>query len=510
MPDDAPVPPTPARDLRLVGVVCAWLFVGLVWSFATPPLEAPDEMVHVDMVRHVVDERGYPRDAITVDGASVSARAWVLRYAEGRRFTEVVQPRAERPTFEDLRTDTTFEAPNQMVQHPPLGYAHLVLAESLLRIAPGERSFDLHLWWLRLASVLLGAAVPLLIARAVRHLGGTATQGVVAALLPLAVPQFGTTLGTIGNDLPLVLAGAGASVALARALGRRADAGARLGAAIGAGALTKGFGLALFVLPAALLLERPRRARAATVALAVGAAVGGWWWAWNLVRFGAVQTHGVPLQDLYGPPLDDGPGVVRWVRQAAPLLVDRFWGAFGSFSLHIGLPRWVTLTATVALAARFALAVRRSGPPVRRFAAATTLLLVGSLAVLAWGALDIYTTYGQLLGVQGRYLFAAVPGLAVVVGLGIQRSDRVAVAASLAAVASLQGLALWEVLGGWWGAPGASTAERLSALAGWSPVPPSLAGILLVLLLAGGAAALTPAPRPAPAGAGGAPPAPPA
>ena len=200
--------PTPTRDLRILGVVFLWLFTGVVWSLAVPPLEAPDETAHVDLVRHVVDERGYPRDPIEMDVATVSARAWVLGLAEDRRFTSEVPPRGDRPSFDDLTSDATFDAPNQMIQHPPLGYLHLIAAEALGRALPGDPAFDLQLWWLRLTTVLLGAAVPVLIARGVRWLGGSPAQQVVAALLPLAIPQLTATLGTIGNDLPLVVAGA--------------------------------------------------------------------------------------------------------------------------------------------------------------------------------------------------------------------------------------------------------------------------------------------------------------
>ncbi len=480
--------PTPRRDLRLLGVVCAWLFVGVVWSLAIPPLEAPDETAHVDMVRHIVDERGYPRDPITVDVATVSARAWVLGLADGRRFTDVVPPRADRPSFADLTTDATFDAPNQMVQHPPLGYAHLVAAEALIRVAPGDPAFDLHLWLLRLTTLALGTAIPVLIARAVRALRGSPTQALVGALLPLTIPQLAASLGTVGNDVPLVVAAAAAAVAAARLVTDRRRSGTALGVAIGLGALTKGFGLALFVLPVVTLLDRPRRW--SPVAAGVASGIAAWWWIWNVARFGSVQTHGVPLEALYGAPLEHGPGFTDWLTRAGPRLVDRFWGAFGSFSLHIGLPRWATLSASLAMVVLAARGVARGGAAARPFACAHGLLLIGSLAVLTWGAFDLFTTYGVLLGVQGRYLFAVVPGVAVLVGLGVGRQSTRAAPATLLAIAGIQAFALWRVLDGWWGRPDDDPVERLRAMAGWCPVPPALVGVLLGALLLSGSVCL--------------------
>jgi hypothetical protein len=410
----------------------------------------------------------------------------VLGLAEGRRFTEVVPPRGDRPSFTDLTTDATFDAPNQMVQHPPLGYVHLVAAEALVRAAPGDLAFDQHLWLLRLVTVALGAAVPVLIARAVRALGGSPNQQLVAALLPLAIPQLGAALGTIGNDVPLVVAGAAATTAAALLLADPHRSGAVLGAAVGLGALTKGFGLALFAMLTVPLLDRPPRWRQAGVALAVAIGVGAWWWVWNLLRYGAVQPHGVPLEDLYGAPLQDGPGFSVWLQETGPVLVDRFWGAFGSFSLHIGLPRWATLAATAVLIGLFARGSVRGGAPVRRLAWAVGLLLASSLAILAWGAFDIFATYGQLLGVQGRYLFATVPGLAVVVAFGFERAKVGTVPRTLVAIAAIQAAGLWQVLDGWWGRPDDGTVDRLRAMAGWSAAPPMLVLVLLGGLLIGG------------------------
>ena len=485
---------TTRRDRRLHGVVGLWLLLGLVWSVAIPPMEAPDELTHVDFVQRIVDDRSYPRDPIVVQVPAVAAKAWIESQLDGHRFTEEVVPRPQRPSFPDLHSDDRFEAPNQMVQHPPLGYLPLVLVEGFLRVALPDLAFDLHLWALRLSAVLLSAAVPLLIARTVRALGGSPTQCVLGALAPLGIPQLTATMATIGNDLPVVVAAAAAAWAAAAMATGRAGAARQLGAVIGLGALTKGFGLALSGLAAIPLLDRPRRWRPALVTAATAALVGGWWWCWNLSRFGAIQPHGVPLEDLYGPPLTDGPGFGEWFGRAMPLLVDRSWGAFGSFGLGIGLPRWCTAIATLGAVVLVVLGVARSGETVRRFAVAQALVLAIALAVLAQGAFSIFHDHGVLLGVQGRYLFVAVPGLAAVIAMGARVGERSRrpVALALAVIAAMQAFALWQVLQGWWGPAGAGLSQRGRAWASWMPVAPKAWAILCSVLAVGSVVALLP------------------
>lgn len=500
----------PSADLshrrRLAGVVGLWIFVGLIWSLAIPPLEAPDEMAHADMVRHVVDGRSYPRDPITIDAATVASRVWILDQLDDGRFTVAVIPRTDRPTLAALDSDTTFDAPNQMVQHPPLGYAPLVLTEAAIRgLAPGL-AFDLHLWLLRVASVVLSATIPLFIARGVRMLGGSCAQQLVAALVPLAIPQLSASMGTIGNDLPLVVIAAAAALATATVLVHPSASGVRLGVAVGLGALTKGFGLALVVLPLAPVLSRSRRWRPALAAGAVALAIAGWWWLWNVARFGTIQPHGVPLEDLYGPARPGGPGIGSWVREAAPLLVDRFWGAFGSFRRGIGIPRGIALVASAVATAAVVRGYRRGPTATRQFARVHLLLAGAALAILARGSFTIFHDHRVLLGVQGRYLFVAVPGLAVVAGLACSHrtTPRRAATATAVIVAVMQVTALGNVLVGWWGSSTAPLGDRLHAVTGWSPVTPRLlAPLLLVLLVSAGWALLgpsrAPAARPAPA-----------
>jgi hypothetical protein len=74
--------------------------------------------------------------------------------------------------------------------------------------------------------------------------------------------------------------------------------------------------------------------------------------------------------------------------------------------------------------------------------------------------------------VQGRYLFGGVAGVAVVVAFGWTRVLRRSTPlVALAVAVGAQVVALFTVLGYYWGEPRSSLAERLDAVEAWSPWP---------------------------------------
>ena len=105
----------------------------------------------------------------------------------------------------------------------------------------------------------------------------------------------------------------------------------------------------------------------------------------------------------------------------------------------------------------------------RAFLLVPFLLLFGFVLVRAWG---LYATTSKFPFIQGRYLFAGIVGLMVLVALGFRRwSGRWAplVVAGLAALVQLE--ALRRCLQGWWGGPGLGPRGQIEALVAWSAWP---------------------------------------
>jgi hypothetical protein len=73
------------------------------------------------------------------------------------------------------------------------------------------------------------------------------------------------------------------------------------------------------------------------------------------------------------------------------------------------------LTAFIVLA--FALR-RRDDPWWRADAVVLLLPTVTILGVVAWGSWEVYAASNQLVGIQGRYLYPGVVGVAALVALG--------------------------------------------------------------------------------------------
>jgi uncharacterized membrane protein SirB2 len=121
------------------------------------------------------------------------------------------------------------------------------------------------------------------------------------------------------------------------------------------------------------------------------------------------------------------------------------------------------------------------------------VLVVPALAATAmvlssgWGA---FKKTGVSYATQGRYLFAGIAGLAVLVSLGVARLSgrpRASQAgATLCVALALQAGSLWLVLRRYWAG---STVDRVRAMADFAPLPgPFTAGVLIVTGLAAGAA----------------------
>ncbi|MCL1870958.1 MAG: DUF2142 domain-containing protein [Promicromonosporaceae bacterium] len=433
---------------RRTDVVLALLAIGVAatWALLTPPLRAPDEPQHLNSVLRIAYGGGWPRPGEAVLSPAVQrARVdvalatdvpgrWQDRPGVPQLSDAQIVPRAERARVSRAtalpdRPATEPGDVDQMTQHPPLYYA---LGAGLLHVTGlADARWDQQLLALRLLDVALLAPLVPLASWSARRLTGSRAAGAVAALVPLLSPQVGHIFGAVSNDtLVTLVAGVVTALAVRVLTGdRRLRTATLIGAVIGVGLLTKV--MAAFLLPVvalayvlspagALGAGTTRRWRglggdAVRVLLmgGVAACVGGWWWVRNLVLYGAVQPVG-----LDRVPLDLLPhGFGRYLMIAWRSVALSFFGDFGWLDLRTPETFWLTATVLVLVLGAFALSVRGSRRAVATLLALPTLLLVAVIGN-AWG---YYREHGQLVGVQGRYLFAGLVALAVVVAVAVHR-----------------------------------------------------------------------------------------
>ena len=520
----------PALVWALTGLHTALL---LVYAVLYPAHLGYDEPQHVDMVVALLAGDGWqgPGERILSEGVYRSSDALYdaggvvgSPYPDGDRLA-LERPyrigdfgvRGERPSLEELGGNAPSEyfPPNQIVQHPPLWHATGAL---VLAVLPGSERwpYDVTVGLLRLVSVLMVAPLPLLAWAVARRLVGDPTVASAAAALPLAVPGLTRVGASAGNDALVVLSFAAVLVALARVV--TGDTSRRTAVATGAlvslALLTKGFGLILpLVVVAAYAVAWWRQRSTAVVAsAAVALAVSGigmLWWLRNLVVYGALQPRGYGpeatalLRGTPRPPGEMAP-LRPFFRQFYETTTSRFWSGLGvpdppTFSVPVSTTLTVLTGFGVLLALVTVVRGARDGRD-QRAGLLVLLLPVGLLlAPLVWADLQSYRIYVSPVsevGVQGRYLYGGVVGVAVAVAVGYRRllpSGRWPVTLAVGAALVVQLYALHLVLTDFWVPRGAGLGglregfRVLFDASAWPPVltalPFAAAAVLAVACL---------------------------
>jgi 4-amino-4-deoxy-L-arabinose transferase-like glycosyltransferase len=434
------------------------VFVLLVvlWSAVTPGFRGPDEPQHVNSVLRLAEGGGWPAPGkaflspevirartllghSAFDGQSGNWGGGTLLPGVRRELpredlqyfalfsTRSMTPAADRLPFPELKpTQEVVQWRNgdQMTQHPPLYYA--LSAGVVLAFGALDWPFDQTFELMRLVSVALVMWVPLMAFATVRRLTGNRCLADVAALLPLGVPQLASLGGSVQNDALVVFLGGLTTVLVTRVLTGDRSWGNLLavGLAVGLGLLTKGS--LLFFVPVVGVavvvgLRRLGLAWGQTLVrlLAVWAlafAVGGWWWALNLIRYGTIQPNGIPTD----------PNALRNGRPRSPLgefagiawdrLTTSFWGDFGW--LELPLADGVVIALTAALLVPVALGFRR-----RESRLALAVLVSVFVLTAAAVFVQMYQSHlrtGGYPGLQGRYLYGGLVPVfaAAAIGLG--------------------------------------------------------------------------------------------
>jgi 4-amino-4-deoxy-L-arabinose transferase-like glycosyltransferase len=489
------------RPLWVVTALYALILLG--YTVLLPTYRAPDEPQHVDLVLAMEQRFSYPNYDERLVSPAVLASEDLVRFGRGtspwsgrkhrNRTADEAPSRDGRPSFSDLEGWSPPPTPaeiaqdpmryrNYVAQHPPLYYE---LLGHVLGVIPGSSdwAFDQVVGFLRICNALLLVPIPWIVYRTLRRIGGSPHAALTASIVPLAVPQLAHIGGSVNNDNLLVLLAAivtslGARIAMGDLTGRTAVLTGLIG---GMALLTKGF--ALFIPPwiaiTYIAAARTTRNRSSAMSrgmltLGVMTLVGGWWWIRNVVELGTLQP-GIATRPLAPPGFE--PDFAWWVRRFGAFLIERTWGWFGWLEVRMPLAAIVVATALVAIAWAAALGLRDAEGMRARLC--ILLLPLAMLALLVGvGAYRAYAATSVTAGLQGRYLFSAVVGVAVVAGQGLSRAagrwGRYSPLGVLCGAIIMHVLAFQTLMTAYWGSPDATLADRVRALAAWAPWPGGL------------------------------------
>ncbi|MFT7597656.1 MAG: small subunit ribosomal protein S36 [Acidimicrobiales bacterium] len=476
------------------------------YSLLFPTFEAPDEQAHVDMVLFH-DFSGLD----TIDNRGRHISGGIGQAMSESMFTVDPRPRGqswpydERSTFAEL--DAYQSGPGGGVnytQQTPSFYYYVLAAESrlILAITPGEPSYDMHVWILRLLSGAFLVPLPWLLGRSAREIGGGESAEQAAMFTPLLFPQLLHIGGAVNNDDLVLLASAATLLGGLRILRGSVSSTtvALAGLGLGLAVFTKASALVLVPCLAGaslyswLRLKTPLKPHLITGLLAFLS--GGWFYARNLIGDGTLLREVEPSLYAENPAFEAS--FSTYIDIWVPWIMERYVGWFGWFDVRT--PAWVYY-----LVLGFLLVSVLAAMPSSR-----TALWVGGVipAILGIGVLlqanyGLYASIGLTAGIQGRYLFASTIGLWALAGVGaaavvrsLRLGERGAVLVlAIAAVANF--VAIRRILDAYWG--GESMYDEFRTMAAYTPVSATLTTLIvlltgLVLLAAGAAAFLATAP----------------
>ena len=490
----------------ITGVAVAF---SLAFSILGPFYRAPDERNHVDMVKYYGSSLGFPdpRMRVPIDPGVLASTRLVLppRDSElgGARpplSADQAQPRHLRPTFQELAETQGSAAnsrSNHLTQHPPFYYVLVSSAGSLAGAAlPQEAwSWDREVWLYRLISVVLIAPLPVLASTAAGVLDASPLGRVMASAVLLLIPMLSYIGAVVNNDATMIL---GAAIAVSAGLVHLkhpscwSAAVAAGGAAVAAWSKSTGATLLpwvmLVVFVAAIPAWRAGRRGEALKCFGLASVItlgGAGWHLRNVIRFADPQPTSSQRNVIEDAETPLGPFLQTWYERVA----GTFWGQPGRRT-GVTLADWLVTSLTVAVvlaaAAMVIVAVRR-----RRHR--TVVFLLGMLwivqvALLLRTTLAHYMRTGRYAAMQGRYLYAALVPLAVLLGLFVvqvvpRRARAWVVAAAIAAGAAVHLILARSMLNGFWAGDG--VVDRVRSVLAWSPLPDGVGLVFLALPLVG-------------------------
>ena len=411
------------------------LGVMVVFTVLYPAYFGFDETGHVSRVLSAQhgDITPTPGAAPYVDGVNGSYQTYTA-HDQPPFVTYLALNRAVRPTFNALGGATPHVVkdalPNQLAQHPP-GY--YLLAAGVLDAIPlsSHLAWDQTVGLLRLLDVLFLLPLPLICWAIVRRFAREPVA-IAAAFAPALLPALERLGGSVNNDDLLILLTSLFLLQVVKVLD--GDLRPRVAVAMGTfmtlALLTKGFALVLPPIAVLTYLVAWRRSRGEFPSRQVGivvvaGAIGGIWWLRNLLVYKAVQPPGLTdaQSDVVWPHLPPGKSehLATYAHQALDRMTTDFWGALGS-TVPPSLPGVMTFIASIIAGALFVKGLFAATATSRRVKVVDlgivllpTILVIVPLFFHAWAD---YTRTGQLIGIQGRYLYPGFVGLVAIAAVG--------------------------------------------------------------------------------------------
>lgn len=421
------------------------LAVQAAWALVTPGFRGPDEPHHVNSIFRVASGNGWPppgeamldstmmevsrQAALIADdatGFTLPERRLLVEPGRGLAsfYDAPVVPQPQRtPIGEVAAADPDSAVRDQMTQHPPLYYASGAAVVRALDL--DQMPWDRALLALRLFSILWTAPLVPCLVYAARRLGAAREWALLAGLLPVGIPQVTAINAVVSNDAAAVGLGALALVAMVKAatepVTRRSII--LVGALTGAALWTKGQLLALGLPLILVFLLHSRTGWKLRVGGALGAGVVSQvvcpWWVLNLLRYGALQPDGFQREPRPGwdPSQADA---AEFARASAINLSESLVARFGWHDVTLPLPVTVVLLAVLVVLTVVGLVMARRNllAPLAIHAAA-----LGLLVILLRESWLVYQEVGVIAGLQGRYFFPFLLGVAVI-PLALSRAGR--------------------------------------------------------------------------------------
>jgi 4-amino-4-deoxy-L-arabinose transferase-like glycosyltransferase len=432
------------------------------WSLWTPPMQSPDEPVHVYYVQYLAETGKVPhpgpegdksQEELVVEAGT--KRADIVANFFGRPLWTEAQAEQLRKTLDERPSRRGTGGDAGVGSYPPLYYAVLVVPYKLATWA-GANPVD-RLNAMRLGSALIGAVAIFFVTLFLRellprHRWAWVTGGLACALLP----YFAFIAGSVNPDAGVAASAAALFYFIARAfrVGLTPGVAAGLGLATAAAFLSKLSGIGL--LPGAALvalwltfrpapLERPAAMRGLLIAAGCAALPVAVYIALNLTVW---DRPLVPSSGGVAPPgatVDLAPGsrnlqgyltfawqyvfpqlpfMFNWFDGWAPydLWLSSWIGRFGWGDS--GYERWIVALAGVTVLALLgffvrALWQRRAVVRARWAEILAYLVLAGGLfLLLSWVGYGYRTTNGATFE-QGRYLFPLMSLWGALIAIGL-------------------------------------------------------------------------------------------
>jgi 4-amino-4-deoxy-L-arabinose transferase-like glycosyltransferase len=424
--------------------------VMIIFTLLYPAYWGFDETGHVSRVLGSQHGDLYPTPGVAAYVVGVNDTYQMFNIKDQPPFiTYVPLPRADRPSFDSLGGGTSepepAAVPNQLAQHPPGYYA---LAAGVLDAIPGSA----HLAWdqtvglLRLLDILFLLPLPYLcwaIAKRYTRSG----VAVATAFAPILLPAFERLGGSVNNDDLLILLTSIFLLQVAKAMDgdTRIRVAMTMGISLTLALLTKGFALVLPPIAVLAYLVAWRRNRTPfpqwpVRIVVLAGAIGGLWWLRNLNVYGSVQPAGLTRAqaNVVWPPLPHGTHehVATYLHHSLDRMTTDVWGALG-LTVPPSLPGWITFVASALAVALILLAFvatfagrrvrteeatgRHAGPGPRVPVVDLLVLLLPTVLVmvpLLFHGWSDYSRTGQLIGIQGRYLYPGFVGLVAIAAVG--------------------------------------------------------------------------------------------